>query len=324
MLAPVFMYEIQRATCFDHAGQFNNVTFKVTLQPYNHRTDFDEITMAADTRSRDMLQQREIHKSDHYWHGPEPYILVMDVTHPPGSIRDNPAGRTQECWTIEDAVTDALRLHSSRGLPSHETYTFRSPPTESGLMIRSPNVYQSRYSYLGAISVLQSAEFAACRSTIDVLLKARNENTTFGKVLRLAMDYHRHSFTLEKPEHAFLILMVAYEAMFKRDDTENASKPAQRIGRLLGTATKKDCQTIQKEFNDAPDSYSKIRNQIAHGDTTLDFTAVASKYPCLYRYVTAAIVTLLKLPSGSLDDTKNYYDEISRLTGTRFFSLPNS
>src|ERR1700722_9323991 len=56
MLAPVFMYEIQGATCFDHAGQFNNCKFQVALQPYNHRTDFDEVTKTADTRSRDMLQ----------------------------------------------------------------------------------------------------------------------------------------------------------------------------------------------------------------------------------------------------------------------------
>ena len=132
MLAPVFMYEVQGATFFDHAGQFNNVKFKVTLQPYNHRRDFDEITESADIHSRETLQQRGIHKSDQFWHGPEPYILVMDVTHPAGSIQVNTAGCTQECWTIEDAVTDALRLHSSRGLPGHETYTFRSPPIESG------------------------------------------------------------------------------------------------------------------------------------------------------------------------------------------------
>jgi uncharacterized protein with HEPN domain len=140
----------------------------------------------------------------------------------------------------------------------------------------------------------------------------------------LAKEYHRLSFTLEKVEHACLILMVAFEAMFKKEAEDNASKAAQRIGRLLGE-TKRECQGIQKEFNDDPvDSFCKIRNRIAHGDPNLNLTTVASKYPSLYRHLTAAIVTLLNLSAGSLDNAKDYYDEISRLTESRFFSLPNS
>ena len=173
--------------------------------------------------------------------------------------------------------------------------------------------------------MLRSADFDACRSTIDVLMrKTWNENATFDRVLRLAMEYHRLSFTLERVEHAFLILMVAYEAMFKKDGTENASKSAQRIGWLLGAATKKDCKTIQKEFNDDPNSFSKIRNQIAHGDPSLDLATVASKYPSLYRNVTTAIVKLLDLPTASLDDSKDYYDELSRYTKDRFDHLPRT
>ena len=61
-----------------------------------------------------------------------------------------------------------------------------------------------------------------------------DDNATSDKVLRLAMEYHRLSFTLERVEHAFLILMVAFEAMFKKEGRSNASRAAQRIGRLLG------------------------------------------------------------------------------------------
>jgi hypothetical protein len=182
---------------------------------------------------------------------------------------------------------------------------------------------QTPVSHLPKPSVLRSEDFAACRATGDILRSKVWGSTTFDKVVGLAKEYHRLSFTLEKVEHAFLILMVASEAMFLRDGTENASKSAQRIGRLLG-ATKKDCQGIQREFNDDHDSFSKTRNQIAHGDPTLNLTTVASKYPSLDRHLTAAIVRLLALPPGSLDDTKDYYDEITRLTESRFLSLPNS
>jgi hypothetical protein len=324
MLTPVFGYTIDGATCFTHSGMCKKARFEIILRPYNpNPIDWSEVVEYADDGVRDMLRQRAIHISNHF--GIAEHFLLTDVIHPAGSV-SNVTGGTGECLTVHDTVVDALRLHSSAGLPCHETYKFRCPPPlHPGLVIHTPNTRQSRFGHLGQPSVLRGADFDACRSTIDTLLsKTWNDKATSDKVLRLAMEYHRLTFTLERVEHAFLILMVAYEAMFMRDGTENASKPAKRIGRLLGAATKKDCQAIQKEFNDDSDSFSKIRNQIAHGDPNLDFATVAAKYPRLYRHVTAAIVRLLTLPPGSVDDTKDYYDEISRLTESRFLSLPNS
>jgi len=105
---------------------------------------------------------------------------------------------------------------------------------------------------------------------------------------------------------------------------DNASRAAKRIARLLG-ATKAECGSIRNEFfNNNCEWLSKTRNGIAHGDTGLSLATVAGQYPSLYRHVTAAIVKLLNLPPGSVDDTKDYYDEISRLTDARFFNLPNS
>ena len=83
--------------------------------------------------------------------------------------------------------------------------------------------------------------------------------------------------------------------------------------------------SIHKDFFDNRGVwFSKIRNDIAHGDTSLSLSTVASKYPSLYRHVTGAIVRLLNLPFGPIDNTQDYYDEISRLTEARLFSLPNS
>ena len=118
--------------------------------------------------------------------------------------------------------------------------------------------------------------------------------------------------------------MVAFEATFKTDATENASQPAVRIGRLLGAATQKDCSAIRKEFNDDSNSFSKMRNDIAHGDPGLNLATVASKYPSSYRHVTAAIVNLLNLPSGAFDSTTDYYRALSRYTKGRCDGLPRS
>ena len=324
-LTPIFRYAIDGATCFTHCGNHRSARFEIELRPYApNPTAWAEVTEYADDGIRDMLRQRAIHISDHFF-GFADHFLLTDVIHQESSV-SNATGGTSECLTVQDAVVDALRLHSSAGLPFHETYQFRSPPPlHSGLGIHTPNTRQSRFAHLGEPSVLRSTEFDACRTTITCLLtKTWNDNTTSDKVLRLAMEYHRLAFTLERVEHAFLILMVAFEAMFKKKDEDNASRAAQRIGRLLG-ATKSECMSIHKDFFDNRGVwFSKIRNDIAHGDTSLSLSTVASKYPSLYRHVTGAIVRLLNLPSGSIDNTQDYYDEISRLTEARLFSLPNS
>jgi hypothetical protein len=325
MLTPVFRYTIEGTILFTHSGNHGSARFEIELRRYAvNPTNWAEVTKHASEGIREMLRQRAIHISQHFF-GCAEHFLLTDVIHPAGSV-SNENGGTTECLTVQDAVVDALRLHSSAGLPFHETYRFRDPPTEhQGLGIATPNTRQSRFTRLGDPSVLRSHEFDACRSTIDRLLtKTCNESSTFDKVLRLAMEYHRLAFTLERVEHAFLILMVAFEAMFKMRDEANASGAAQRIGRLLGT-TKAECMRIQKEFcGNRGDCFSKIRNEIAHGDTGLSLATVASKYPSLYRHVTAAIVKLLNLPHGSVDETKDFYDEISRLAEARFFKLPKS
>ena len=152
------------------------------------------MTEYADDGVRDMLRQRAIHISSHHF-GVAAHFLLNDVIHPAETIPEY-IGNTTECLVIQDALMDGLRLHSSAGLPCHETYNFRCPPPlHPGLGTHSPNTRQASFSHLGTPSVLRGADFAACRSTIDVLMrKTWNENATFDRVLRLAMEYHRLSF----------------------------------------------------------------------------------------------------------------------------------
>ena len=92
------------------------------------------------------------------------------------------------------------------------------------------------------------------------------------------------------------------------------------VGRTL---TKKECQGIQRAFCDDPtNAYCKIRNQIAHGDPNLKISDVQVHYAGLHGHVKQAIIELLALSAGTVDDTKNYYDEISRLVDGRFHGLP--
>lgn len=320
MLTPVYNYRIEGADCFKHSGTNGSLKFNLDLRPHPSPTDWVAVAECAKPSIREEIERRATHDSQRFG-TPADHFLRNDVVGP-GSVGE-PAWNTQH--SIHLAVVYGLRLHASAGLQHHETYSYWLPPaTLRGLSYNLYNFPQYPFSYLSRPSILQDAEFDACRCTIDVLMRRVWSSTTHDRMLLLAMEYQRISFTLERVEHAFLILMVAYEAMFKKDATENATHPAVRIGRLLGAATQKDCSAIQKEFNDDPDSFSKIRNRIAHGDPSLNLATVAGKYLSLYRHVTAAIVNLLNLPYGALDSTTDYYGALSRYTKARYDGLPRS
>ena len=170
---------------------------------------------------------------------------------------------------------------------------------------------------------MAETDFAACRATADTIINKTWDNSlTFDRVLTLALEYNRVCFTLERVENAFLILMVAFEALFKRDETENGSKASWRIGRLLGQ-NKKECQEVKQAFfDDTVFAYSKIRNKIAHGNPSLNLSDVEAHYPGLHGYLRQAIIALLAWRPGTIDATKNYYDEVDRQVEARFRMLP--
>ncbi|HEY9301376.1 MAG TPA: hypothetical protein VIQ31_34440, partial [Phormidium sp.] len=158
-----------------------------------------------------------------------------------------------------------------------------------------------------------------CKTTFQILLNKEWDYTkTFDKVLKLALEYYRISFNLERVEQAFLILIVSFEALFKKNQTEVNSKPADRIGKLLATV-KKGKKKIIKDFLDTENCLTKIGNSIRHGDPTLDETLVEKEYPNLHKYITDAIIELLKIPDETLGE--NYYDELDKYLEERFSNL---
>jgi hypothetical protein len=325
-LTPVFDYRIEGAEEFTHSGHCGDAGFCVRLRPCAvNMTHFTEITEYASPGIRQLLRDRHIHCPNNRM-GIAEHMLTIDVTHRGGSIPDI-SGSTAESGRVPAAVLDALRLHSSAGLPSLENYVFRSPPrAHEGLMIGTSHSPPWLFSHVGYPSVLRECDFAACRATIDELIERQGRNSsTYDKVLSLSMNYHRVSFTLEDVGHAFLVVMVAFEAMFKKGGEDNASRAARRIGMLLGT-TKRECQEIRREFFDdaAAGAFCRIRNGIAHGDVHLDPALVAARYRYLHRHVTQAIVALLLLPPSTLDETKDYYDEVTRIADSKFAALPST
>jgi hypothetical protein len=207
-----------------------------------------------------MYRERQVIMSSHHVGMMADHLLRVDATYPPNTIKMNNHG-TWDCSIILMAAMDALRLHATAGLTFDISYNMRSPiPRYAGFETFSVNSVPRRFNFLANISTLPEIDFGKCRATCDRLIhKTWNDAAQHDKILRLAMEYHRLSFTFERAEHAFLIVMVAYEAIFKKDD-EKAHHAAHRISRFLGE-TKVECDFIEAEFK----KHSITRNSIAHG-----------------------------------------------------------
>jgi len=339
-ITPIFNLELESSNSeLSHDGDFKDAKYSISLKKYQEGeagferlikyTDenpqsFDSfIKCVEDAPSRKLLS---IYLSG-YYHVTN-YFLVIDVTQPFTGERNLFGGGSPESICITQVVLDALRLHSSKGLLCYQTRWFRSPlhpaypNTQS---VTAPTTNPLPISHLGREkSVLSDSEFTSCQSTINSLINKKGSvNGTFDKVLALALAYHRIVFSLEAIEHAFLILMVIFEALFKEENDKNATKAAKMISQLLSN-TKKEAKHIRIKFCDGNDSFTDIRNAIAHGDSNLDPKNVNAKYPDLYSYVTKTIIKLIRIPDAELDNTKDYYKEITKYIDQQFNLLPDS
>jgi hypothetical protein len=313
-ITPVYNHLIQDADKFEHSGAKGQATFKLTFGERPTPTDWTAVAADAEPGVVEHIRKRAELERERFFGSPN-HFLQVDVAGAPGSE----AELGNSIYAVVEPALISLRLHSSAGLAYNETYSYWLPPTTlRGLHFNSLYSVPLPNRHLLGRSVLRAADFDACRRCIDgvLILPIGPEAVTRDRVLLLAIEYQRLSLAHERIEHAFLTLMVAFEALFKSGKEKNATKAAQRMGRLLGT-TQKHCAEVQKEFND----YSRHRNLIAHGDPTLGFGAIADNLPRLYQHITAAIAELLELPAGSFDPAADYYGEVDRFTEARCQSL---
>ena len=199
VLTPVFAFRLDGADSFTHAGTHKGAGFKLELRPYAGPADVEGIINQAHVNIRDSIRYG-------FHHPPAPisHFLLIEVALP-GSAYALDMGLPAE---VQQSTVEALRLHSSAGLPNDGQFVFSDSPY---LGVMSWTSRQTRIFHLPAPSTLRTADFAACRTTGDILRSKTWGNNTFDNVVGLAKEYHRVALTLERVDHAFLILMVAYE-----------------------------------------------------------------------------------------------------------------
>ena len=319
-LTPIFNFEPLE---FSHSGTYKDATYSIVLKQYEQGpASFAELTKYAREESKKRLQSLHL-SGDHSWGGTD-IFLIVDVIQPLTEDR-RVASNTVEVNGMHESILSALRLHSTKGITYELTYHFRHPHTEFGdFSIGSSSSKQYPFSRLGSgKSKLSHDHFDRCRDTFDILLNTEEteDSATIDKVRQLAVAYHKAAFTFGDVAHAFLILMIAFEAMFKSED-ENLPKAASRIAKLL-SKSKGDRAGIYQQFHSSdPDTFGKIRNAIAHGSPNLDQAVVKAKYVPLHELIQRAIVELLMIPEGTINNERDYYEEIDLHVNNYYNGLP--
>jgi hypothetical protein len=315
-ITPVFHFKFaQDGTEFTHFGQFEDITYKVRIKRYERGTpDFEELMKYAGPGSA---------VEPVYYDQPATYGVIVDVSQALTDELELCSDSLESRQATRTALA-SLRLLASKGIRYNRTYLRRFPPhPHEGRTISLPTSNQYAISHLGRSSVLQNSKFGELRNTFDALLHRSWSNVTFRRVLDLALEYHRITFCLEAAEHSFLVLMIAFEALFRKKQGYE-SKASDLIAKLLST-TKSQRNGIYSEFiRDSERAFYKIRNAVAHGDLKCDDQMLKSRYKNLYQYVTEALVRLISMPDGALRPNRNYYDEVSRFINEHYRHLPST
>ncbi len=337
-ITPVFNYN--RMSDFQHKGFYKGAAYTISLKSYgDNPTQYclseEDLNQLFKYGGEGTLKSLwNMTHSQYRCYLPTNIILVVDVV-----LQENEEIETffnaPEAVMINAHILSALQIHASKGIAYEQTYQFRSPSIQlfpfsgessdlenspesefSGHSVSRPHQTQYNFSPLGAgPSILRKVQYDCCRTTIETLIEREwDENSTFDKMLKLAIDYQETALCLTNSEHGFLILMVAVEALFKKTETENASHPSNRIAKLLCTS-RRGRKDIARDFK----LLFKVRNSIAHGNPDFDVNEIKDQYPLLYQYLTAAIIELLHLPEGVIGES--YYDDLTVYVNRRYDDL---
>jgi hypothetical protein len=245
---------------------------------------------------------------------PAKCFLVLDYYLEAGNINEPSVIFTDasELSTLREYCLQVLRLHATKGAVCYSIYIFNSNRADksfssilSWVSDRSPSLLDNT-SPPWKPSEFIEAEFEGCRKSLRVLLSENwKKDTQFRRVLKLAMAYHWYSLRAEQWEHAYMMLAIAFEAMFKSQQ-EDAEMAIDRLSRLLSNEKKKmgEYQTILRNSHKG---YKKIRNAIAHGDESLDPNLVGEILEVFYGYVRKSIVELLHFNNPDITEASDYY-----------------
>lgn len=337
-ITPIFNFKFDEEDIeFTFLGKYNDSDYSITLKNFGPISLAEINKLENEDSNWNLLlkyvgtlfntPQRSI-----YFRGlTARYFLIVNVRHQKSVLLKDDELRifeespsSPQLHYITENFLHSLNLHSPKGISFERIYSFHIP-------FQKIENYQSEYNLpnikLWAFeepSILQQKKFEKCKKTFsDLLIKRELPKSTYKHFLFLALRYHQTTFNLEDFSHKFLILMIIFESLFKKE-REKAGQAAKRISKFISKVQNNEEQIYNNFYKRDPESFCNIRNQIAHGDPNLDIELIKSRYPLLYKYITKAIIKYAGIPSGAINKDEDYYNEIDNYIKSYYDSLPSS
>lgn len=234
------------------------------------------------------------------------------------------ASNSVQTAKLDSALRRAINIQVPYPITLRQSFHFSQPaPTYTGpVSVSSPRVLPCLSVLWGRRTFFHASAFESLKANVRRFLERDWEDTMFGKVFDLAEDYYLLSKGGGRVEHAFLLLMVAFETLFSRSSQEGLTEAASRFGKLVAN-TQKDLKALRKRVTPKPQSYGFLRNGVAHGDPDIDQNEVGQGLLDLAKDVRVSLLRLMETFGGrSKSELKDdYYDMLDQHVESRFIAL---
>lgn len=342
-IVPIFNFKFDQEDIeFTLSGNYDSSDYSITLKKFGPKS-LTEINKVEDQDSNWDLPLKfgiEVldtpQKSIHYNGFTALYFLIIDVQHQepvlvPESIPDDQrhffeeAPLSTQLIYITKGILQSLQLHCTNGISFEKIYSFHIPFQRMEHFQYDSDLLNIRILKLEEPSILKQNRFEKCKETFsELLIKRTIPKSTYKHFLFLALRYHQMTFNLEDFSHKFLILMIIFESLFKKENERSGNNATERISKFL-SKVKSDKELIFNDFYvSTQSSFCKIRNTIAHGDPHLNMELIKSKYSLLFKYITKSIIKYINIPSEAINRDNDYYSEIDNYIDEYYDSLPLS
>jgi hypothetical protein len=246
---------------------------------------------------------------------------------------------TLETNNISSALVTALNIVSSYGINYKTTYILRKPYIYAHYSNINKKVGATMYGncvthgplsspfslniLASQNSVLNKEDFDLFDKIIDFYLEDIPE-TQFTRIFKLANDYFRLAFTVEKKEHAYLFLILVFETLLRDTDCDTSSNVSSKISKLIASISESNFiestrKNINKEFysNKNKTSFYNIRNEIAHGNPIFDENLLNKKLLDLFKYTRLLLILSITEIYPNIDQM-NYFEALKKIIDKKY------
>lgn len=228
---------------------------------------------------------------------------------------------------INAALLDTFRLYATNGILYDSTLRIYNKDDIIETQKYSAVIKDSGM-VLDGDSYLLTDEFDNCKDTFEILVrKEYKNNKVFDKLLKIAINYHRIVFQLSYTPAQFLLLMIIFETLFKKNEDTKINDSAEILAKIIEKNKNKQVKIVtdfykkkkKKNRKKTKDTYSfsGLRNMIAHGDPSLSDKRVMVRYQLLYEYIRKAIIAVLHITDEEIGKNDYYYDKIKIIASNK-------